>query len=189
MSETTGESGEQAPKGFGAQLIRLQAWVRRGFSEGRSPALWLMALVVGVIAGYGALALTIYSLSVAHVNDIAEQGRFVEISSGMLLMFGAGAAAGPILASTLMDTAGFAYLFAYTALLHGAIAAYCTYRLMRLRRELKADRPSIVITMPRAAPMPPKLDPRAGARHETVYVGDALTGIVTRDISGAAGNG
>ncbi|PWE16950.1 chloride channel protein [Marinicauda salina] len=57
MSETTGESGEQAPKGLGAQLIRLQAWVRRGFSEGRSPALWLMALVVGVIAGYGALGL------------------------------------------------------------------------------------------------------------------------------------
>jgi MFS family permease len=123
--------------------------------DGRLPILLALAAL------YGASSLTIYSLCVAHVNDIADPERFVEVASGTLLMYGIGATAGPLIASGLMEARGMAMLFAYAAALQFALALFCIWRLMRLQRPFSAKRPSFVITMPRTAPMPPSLDPRA----------------------------
>ena len=120
-----------------------------------------LPILLALAALYGAFSLTIYSLCVAHVNDIADPERFVEVASGTLLMYGIGATAGPLIASGLMEARGMAMLFAYAAALHLALALFCIWRLMRLQRRLAAERPSFVVTMPRAAPMPPSLDPRA----------------------------
>jgi 1,4-dihydroxy-2-naphthoate octaprenyltransferase len=59
-----------------------------------------LPILLALAALYGAFSLTIYSLCVvAHVNDIADYERFVEVASGTLLMYGIGATAGPLIAS------------------------------------------------------------------------------------------
>lgn len=45
-----------------------------------------LPILLALAALYGASSLTIYSLCVAHVNDIADPERFVEVASGTLLM-------------------------------------------------------------------------------------------------------
>jgi MFS family permease len=136
------------------------------FSSAASMALVMsygggLPMLLMLAALYGACSLTIYSLCVAHVNDIADPERFIEVASGTLLMYGIGATAGPLIASGLMAARGMAMLFAYAAALHLALALFCVWRLIRLQRPLAAARPTFVVTMPRTAPMPPSLDPRA----------------------------
>lgn len=81
-----------------------------------------LPILLALAALYGAFSLTIYSLCVAHVNDIADYERFVEVASGALLMYGIGATAGPLIASGLMEARDMAMLFAYAATLHLALA-------------------------------------------------------------------
>jgi MFS family permease len=93
-----------------------------------------LPMLLMLAALYGACSLTIYSLCVAHVNDIADPERFIEVASGTLLMYGIGATAGPLIASGLMAARGMAMLFAYAAALHLALALFCVWRLIRLQR-------------------------------------------------------
>jgi MFS family permease len=127
-----------------------------------------LPILLALAALYGVFSLTIYSLCVAHVNDFADSERFVEVASGTLLMYGIGATAGPLIASGPMEARDMAMLFAYAATLHLALALFCIWRLMRLQRPLVAERPTFVVTMPRTAPMPPSLDPRAKEGAEVV---------------------
>ncbi|HEX6142186.1 MAG TPA: MFS transporter [Geminicoccaceae bacterium] len=119
-----------------------------------------LPMLLVLAAFYGAFSLTIYSLCVAHVNDIADPERFVEVASGTLLMYGIGATVGPLVASGLMEARGVPLLFAYTAALHLGLALFCAWRLMTLQRPVPEDRPAFVVTVPRTSPMPPNLDPR-----------------------------
>lgn len=126
-----------------------------------------LPVLLALAAFYGAFSLTIYSLCVAHVNDIADPDRFVEVASGTLLMYGIGATIGPLIASALMETRGMPLLFGYAAVLHLALGMFCAWRLVRLQRPVAADRPAFVVTVPRTAPMPPNLDPRTEQAAET----------------------
>jgi len=55
---------------------------------------------------YGGLMLTVYSLSVAHVNDRVTQGEILEAARTLLLLYGIGAALGPMLAGPFMELFG-----------------------------------------------------------------------------------
>lgn len=61
-------------------------------------------IFLGVL--YGGLAFTIYGLSVAHVNDLIDRARVLEVTGGLLLLHGIGATVGPTLAGVLMDLLG-----------------------------------------------------------------------------------
>ena len=67
---------------------------------------------------YGGLMLTVYSLSVAHVNDRIAQSQILEASRTLLLLYGIGAALGPMAAGPFMEIFGPAALpvFCATAL-------------------------------------------------------------------------
>ena len=89
---------------------------------------------VGLIlfsAAWGFIAFPIYSIAVAHTNDYAEPDDYVMLSSGLLLMYGAGAIVGPFLASTLMTVAGAAALYAYTGAVHLLLVVYVIARSFR----------------------------------------------------------
>ncbi|WP_193182970.1 MFS transporter [Nisaea sediminum] len=88
---------------------------------------------------FGIFAFPIYALSVAHLNDfITDPNDYVEAASGLLLVFALGAVAGPTIASAIIDLVGIRYLFAYTAAIHIAAAAFCAYR-MRVRAPAPAE--------------------------------------------------
>jgi MFS family permease len=80
---------------------------------------------------WGAVAFPMYAVSVAHSNDHAEPGEFVMISSGLLLMYGIGAIAGPFIAPLVMRWAGPAGLFFYAACVHLLLLGYIAFRMLR----------------------------------------------------------
>ncbi|WP_210545905.1 MFS transporter [Rhodoferax sp. PAMC 29310] len=69
--------------------------------------------LIGLGIIYGGLTFTIYGLSVAHVNDLIDRDRVLEITGGLLLLHGVGAAIGPTIAGGLMDLMGPGSLLLY----------------------------------------------------------------------------
>lgn len=87
-------------------------------------------IALGVV--YGGLTFTIYGLSVAHVNDLIDRTRVLEVTGGLLLLHGVGATVGPTVAGGLMDLLGPGSLLLYfTGVLLGL--ALCVWRFIRLR--------------------------------------------------------
>lgn len=82
-------------------------------------------------AAWGFVAFPIYGLAVAHANDFADAEDYVMVSSGLLLMYGGGAVAGPFLASALMTVAGGTSMYAFTAAVHLLLALYVLNRIVR----------------------------------------------------------
>jgi MFS family permease len=109
---------------------------------------------------FGATSFPIYALAVAHANDVARKGQSVSVSSGLLLTYGIGAIAGPLLAAGVMSLAGAAQLFAYTGIVHFSLAAFILLRLSQKTRAPKADRQDFVPLSVRTSPAVYDLDPR-----------------------------
>ncbi|TLZ12906.1 MAG: MFS transporter [Gammaproteobacteria bacterium] len=63
-------------------------------------------LFLALTALFSGSALTLYSLSVSHVNDKLEPAQMVDASSALLMMNGMAAAAGPVLAGSLIHAFG-----------------------------------------------------------------------------------
>jgi MFS family permease len=80
---------------------------------------------------YGAFAFPLYALSVAHANDYTDGADFVETSSGLLLAFGMGAVAGPMLATFAIEKGGHSALFLFTAGVHLLTAFFVVWRITR----------------------------------------------------------
>ena len=77
------------------------------------------------------MAFPLYSVSVAHANDYAEPDDFVNISSGLLLMFGAGAVIGPLLASATMTIIGAPGMFLFIGAMYIFLVAYVAVRAFK----------------------------------------------------------
>ncbi len=69
--------------------------------------------LIGLGIIYGGLTFTIYGISVAHVNDLIERDRVLEVTGGLLLLHGVGAAIGPTVAGGMMDVMGPGSLLLY----------------------------------------------------------------------------
>jgi MFS family permease len=91
-------------------------------------------------ACFGAGAMPIYSLAVAHANDHAAPEDMVKVSSGLLLVFGLGAALGPVLASATRDFSPVPTLFLYTAVIHMLLTGFVIWRLRRRARVVESER-------------------------------------------------
>jgi len=109
---------------------------------------------------FGGLAFTLYSLCIAHANDRAAHHEFVQISSGLLCVFGIGAVLGPTLGSMVMARLGDPALFGFTAFVHLALAAYALFR-MRRSAPVPAREQGDFVAVPRTSPAVFGLDPRA----------------------------
>jgi MFS family permease len=108
------------------------------------------AVFLTLAALFSGLVLTLYSLSVSHVNDKLEPGQMVAASSALLLMNGAAAAIGPLLAGSLMAAFGPAAYFATLATLTGALAVYDLWRKYRRRPVPPAQKEPFIGVQPRA---------------------------------------
>lgn len=84
-------------------------------------------------ACWGAAALPMYAISVAHANDHADPTEYVTVSSGLLLVYGIGAIIGPFTASLLMTATGATGLYVFTTLIHALLAAVIVIRSVRSR--------------------------------------------------------
>jgi MFS family permease len=98
---------------------------------------WGFMLLAGL---FGAGALPVYSLCLAHANDRVESGEFVEVSSLILLTFGLGAIVGPLLAGLIVEASMPSGLFVLTAAIHLSLAVIILIRLATARGADEADR-------------------------------------------------
>lgn len=80
-------------------------------------------------AAWGAVAFPVYAVSVANANDNADPGEYVMISSGLLLMYGLGAIAGPFIAPMVMHLAGPGGLYLFASAVHLVLLVYVVYRI------------------------------------------------------------
>ena len=85
---------------------------------------------------FGTAIFTLYPIIVAHASDHATPGTFIQVSGGLLLVYGCGAIFGPLIAGTLMSIFGSKGLFFTTCASHMSIVLFI---LMRLRCRAAVD--------------------------------------------------
>lgn len=117
---------------------------------------WTILLAGGFV--FGGFSLTLYSLAVAHTNDHTGDLDLVQVSAGLLLMFGAGSVIGPILGGYAMHLWGPGALFAYVAAVSFAMTLYALWRMLRREPVPLDDQTSFVAVPPTAGAA--ALDPR-----------------------------
>ncbi len=108
---------------------------------------WILALA----CLHGAFMIPLYALALAHANDYAPAEALVATSSGLLLVYAAGAVVGPALAGPLMQAFGIGSLFLFMAALLGALALYCLYRA-GLRPVAAAATRVVFVPVPKTTP-------------------------------------
>jgi MFS family permease len=108
------------------------------------------AIFLMLAALFSGFALTLYSLSVSHVNDKLEPAQMVASSSSLLLLNGSAAAMGPLLAGSLMTAFGPRAYFATLASLTGALAVYDLWRKSRRQPVPPSQKGPFIRAQPRA---------------------------------------
>ncbi|WP_424993568.1 MFS transporter [Oceaniradius stylonematis] len=111
----------------------------------------------------GAVLFPIYSLVVAHANDYAEPSEFVEISSGLLVVNGAGAMIGPVLSGFLIVGLGPGGFFLSLAVAFAIFGGYAAWRITQ-REAVPADEMTDYTYVPVTRSQTPEmftLDPRS----------------------------
>jgi MFS family permease len=91
---------------------------------------WLFLALAALFSG---AALTLYSLSVSHVNDKLEHSQMVAASGALLLINGTAAALGPVVTGALMTAFGPRAYFGTLGGLTGALALFDLWRKLRRR--------------------------------------------------------
>jgi MFS family permease len=100
---------------------------------------------------YGAAAMPIYGIAVAHANDKLMPEQYVPASSTLLLCYGLGAMAGPLGASYVMLALGPGGLFAFVAAVGAASGAFVIWRTTR-KAPVLADEKHRFEPMPATTP-------------------------------------
>lgn len=116
---------------------------------------------------WGAFALSLYSVCVAHTNDHASKESFVSVSGGLLLVYAIGAIIGPSAASLGTGPYGMSFIFVFGAVIHVLYGAFTLYRISAtpaLTYEEKVD--FVPVPFPATDPTQTELDPRGEFEEE-----------------------
>jgi len=128
----------------------------------------VMMVLVGV---YGAASNALYPIAVAHANDFAKPSEFMNVSGGLLLLYGIGTVIGPSVGGPIMQNFGPYALFGVTAAAHALLVVYAIIR-SKLRAPIPVGErgayssvssgtqttPESLTLDPRAQPLPPSDD-------------------------------
>jgi MFS family permease len=108
-------------------------------------------LLLLAIAIYGGLAFSVYPVAIAHLVDQLEPENNLAGVSGLLLLYGIGAALGPAIAGQLMEFFGYQALPFYFFLTQFILGLYII-RVYRLHKEEKPEYASHFVPMVRTTP-------------------------------------
>jgi MFS family permease len=108
---------------------------------------------------YGGFSFSVYSLSVAHANDRADTAQTVEVTRGLLLVNGTGAAIGPVVSGILMHNLGPRSMMMFFAVVFLALAAYALLRV-RVSNAVPIEDQAQFMPVARTSPAAAEIDPR-----------------------------
>ncbi len=111
---------------------------------------------------YAGMAIPLFTLNLAYVNDYIPKEKFVAAGGGMQIIFGIGAMTGPFLCSIAMNKLGTNGFFIHLLFFHLIIGLFGLYRITKRSYE---DNPESTFTpLPRnITPLGIELDPTTGA--------------------------
>lgn len=149
-------------------------WVIAGVSLASAVAALLIILqpngsaplMLGLTVLFGASALTLYPLCVAHVNDRADPAAFIEVSSRLLMAFGFGAILGPFVVGFLIAAGGITNLFVFTAAIHLALALYALSRIRLVEPAPEPERTAFAPSPPLSHGTQAVVELQQSAEHE-----------------------
>ena len=111
---------------------------------------------------YAGVALPMFTLNLAYVNDFIPKEKFVAAGAGLQIIFGLGAMFGPLLCSMFMNKLGSNGFFIFLAIFHTIIGLFGLYRITR--REYEDNPESTFTALPRnITPLGIELDPTSAA--------------------------
>tara|TARA_B100001123_G_scaffold70422_1_gene78891 strand:- start:73 stop:1362 length:1290 start_codon:yes stop_codon:yes gene_type:complete len=140
------------------------------FASGTSLENMYLATSVGVnkimffvyVALYAGMAIPLFTLNLAYVNDYIPKEKFVAAGSGMQIIFGIGAMTGPFICSLMMNKFGSNGFFLHFLIFHLIIGLFGLYRITK--RSYKDNPESTFTPLPRnITPLGIELDPTTGA--------------------------
>lgn len=115
---------------------------------------------------YGGAAFSLYPLCIANANDHATSGDFVATASGLLLVYGIGAAVGPIVAGALMQAFGASSLPVFLATLLAVLATYVARRMAsRAPPPAEAQEPFVMLCRTSQSALDMLATPHPGTGH------------------------
>ena len=111
---------------------------------------------------YAGMAVPLFTLNLAYVNDYIPKEKFVSAGGGMQIIFGVGAMTGPMICSLLMNKYGTNGFFVHLLTFHLVIGVFGLYRITK--RPYKDNPESVFTPLPRnITPLGIELDPTTGA--------------------------
>jgi MFS family permease len=109
---------------------------------------------------YGGLMFSLYGLSVAHTNDHLHRTEVLEATRGLLLVYGLGALAGPLLGGLAMELMGPTGLPAFSAAAPVVLGLFGLFRMSR-RAPPPVEEQSEFVALVRTTPMVLEMHPDA----------------------------
>jgi MFS family permease len=109
---------------------------------------WLIFAVL-----FGATILPGYAVASAHVFDVADRSEYVQVSGGLLLLYGVGSTLGPFLAALAIEWFGPAALAVFVALAQLGIVTFVVVRMRLNMLQVVSDKQAY--DMLTAAPVAP----------------------------------
>lgn len=97
---------------------------------------------------FGAAIFAMYPIIVAHANDHAPPGTSIQVSGGLLMVYGIGAIAGPLIAGWVMGPLGPRGLFLTTIAGHLVMIAFTLWRISRRAAVAEADKGDFHASLP-----------------------------------------
>jgi len=140
------------------------------YASGTSLENMYLATSVGVdkimffiyVALYAGMAIPMFTLNLAYINDYIQKEKFVAAGAGMQIIFGIGAMTGPFICSLLMNKFGTNGFFVHLLFFHLIIGIFGLYRITK--RPYQDNPESTFTPLPRnITPLGIELDPTTGA--------------------------
>ncbi|CAN5367395.1 MFS transporter [soil metagenome] len=120
--------------------------------------------VIALFTIFGAVALPIYSLVLAHANDNLAKEQMLGASGKLVLLYGLGAMGGPIFAGVFMQRLGPPGLMIYMAAIYTIMALHAFWRRTRRPGDVKAGARDMMQVGPMTTPIAAQAIAEEGVR-------------------------
>jgi MFS family permease len=145
-------------------IIMILSAIAAGIAIVSVPAASVSSTVlIGLFTVFGAIALPIYSLVIAHANDHMAKEQMLGASSKLVLLYGSGAMAGPSIAGFFMQKLGSSGFMTYMAVIYVVMAVHAFWRRQQRPTTVKASAGDIMKVGPMTTPVAAQAQAEEGA--------------------------